>query len=174
MLLGTRNKLCLHRIKAGRRDANASAARAPRARGELAKLRFAGAIWARKQFLSARWRILAKQLTLFRQYPTPAVARGCRAALETSCVYPDKGRPPTKAKRTPAKHPTGAPRRRAQRASYWPSGRENFAKENPGKTPGGRAERHLSGREKRSLSAKRDGSPGIHDAERPVVPDKKA
>ena len=29
-----------------------------------------------KTALSARWRILAKQLTLFRQYPTPAVARG--------------------------------------------------------------------------------------------------
>ena len=26
--------------------------------------------------LSARWRILAKQLTLFRQYPTPVIARG--------------------------------------------------------------------------------------------------
>ncbi len=32
--------------------------------------------------LSARWRILAKQLTLFRQYPTPVIARGPS--------YPDK------------------------------------------------------------------------------------
>ena len=32
--------------------------------------------------------------------------------------------PPTKAERTSAKHPTGAPRRRAHRASYRPSGGE--------------------------------------------------
>ncbi len=38
-----------------------------------------------------------------------------------------RGRRPIKAEITPAKHPTGAPRRRAQRASYWPDGKEKLS-----------------------------------------------
>ena len=66
------------------------------------------------------------------------------------------GGPPTKAKRTPAKHPTGAPGGRAHRASYWPSGREIFREKpslrvpsgTPGKTPNGGQRRAIQNKQR--------------------------
>ncbi len=56
---------------------------------------------------------------LFGQFPTPAVARG--RAIPTSWNCPQAGQAPL------------TPRRRAHRASYWPSGREKGAEKIPAK-----------------------------------------
>ncbi len=48
------------------------------------------------------------------------VLLACR--VQTSSTALKLRSPLTKAERTPTKHPTGAPRRRAHRASYWPFG----------------------------------------------------
>ncbi len=81
-----------------------------------------GAIRARKQSLTARWRKWIKQLTLFDPFPTPAVARGRAIPTSWNCPYAGRAVPPG--------------------TRYGPSGRKKRAETTPAKRPVGGAFRH--------------------------------